>query len=256
MVRIAAATVGLASGRSTLLAEVTAEFSSGERVALLGPNGSGKSTFIKLLAGFWRPSTGHVVIAADSAAPGPCTASGARIAAPQIGYVSQTLDLWDHLTVSEHLTLLSPRPTGFSAGPAKPFDHVKGHDPSSRVLSRLQLSDLAEVKARDLSGGQRQRLALARALSVNPAILLLDEFTSSLDPETERGILNLLLTDLLPRDTLTVFVSHNVRFACEFATRVLFLDDGRVVDDFPIERARRGELIPRVKEFFESAGAL
>jgi ABC-type multidrug transport system ATPase subunit len=193
--------------RSTAILQIDKlEFHSGERVAILGANGSGKTTLIRLLAGMWQPTQGSVEVTSH--------------AMPlKVGFVSQQLDLWNNVSVRNHLALCLP---------------PKQREHSSRIellLAELSLLELQDVRAQSLSGGQRQRLALARALLRQPNILLLDEFTSSLDPQTAFSILSILKGPLVDPGTLIVFVSHNIRFAGRFATRILFLRNGTLEFD-------------------------
>jgi ABC-type multidrug transport system ATPase subunit len=218
-------------GSVTALRDASFAMKAGERVALVGPNGSGKSTIVRLMAGFWQPTHGSVRIDPKSI----------------IGYVPQSLDLWEHLSVEQHLCLLNGgnhflHPAAFNSA-----------DRGEAILIALDLIQLKDRKAHTLSGGQRQRLALARALTHNPKILLLDEFTASLDPQTSLGMLRLLESDIVHSGCLIVFVTHNLKFALEFGTRLMFLDAGMIMEDVsPLSQSAIMGSGHEIRKFFDS----
>jgi polar amino acid transport system ATP-binding protein len=196
--------VRIVSGDRIILDSITLSFGAGERVVLLGRSGSGKSSLIKLLAGLWHPTAGTI----DRYSQKSPT---------RIGYVSQTLDLWSHLSARDHLALCR---------------HGEGTEPANvdATLDLLGIAALSHIPARQLSGGQRQRLALGRALVTQPNVLLLDELTSALDPVTAKALLD-VLKSFSDSKRLVVLATHNVRFARAFATRTIFLEDGVVSHD-------------------------
>lgn len=221
-------------GDRTVLEGVTFEAGSTERIALIGPNGSGKSTLLRAVLGLVSPASGRIDRAPDSTAPQR---------AP-FGYVPQSLDLWEHLTAREHLSLL-PSPTNSNAGASS--------GAAATLLNQLGLLAKLDAKASTLSGGQRQRLALARALWRQPSLLLLDEFTSSLDPATANEVMAVLLSDLLPKHSLVLFATHNLSFARRFATRFLFIEEGRLADDQAIANLGDPANPPRLLQFLRAA---
>jgi tungstate transport system ATP-binding protein len=198
---------GLRLGGHVVLHALGVQIAPGERVALVGANGSGKSSLLRLLHGLVRPSDGAVRLA-----------QGARVAMlfqrPHVLRASVLtnvrLALW-----------LGGQPWRQSAAPAL------------EALARVGLADLAGRPAKALSGGQQQRLALARALAVQPHALLLDEPTASLDPHAKREV-EALMADLGRQGLTLVFASHNLGQVKRLATRVLYLEHGRVLADLPV----------------------
>lgn len=188
------------------VSNVSFSVSKGEVVAILGPSGAGKSTLLKILAGLKNTDEGSFNFE-----------SGANI-----GYVSQEYTLWPHLNILENLTL------------APSLKDEKNHksiiEEANNLLTRFGLGDYKDSYPHSLSGGQKQRVALIRSLMMKPQILLLDEITSSIDPELTKSVFELIRT--LANDGYTMLVvTHDISFAKSIADRILFLKKGRVVAD-------------------------
>jgi ABC-type multidrug transport system ATPase subunit len=230
------------SGRA-ILRDINLKLVEGERVALIGVNGSGKSSLLKLLCGFWKISSGSIKYdfnghIAEFTSKHPLDVSRTTIGSTSVemirfGYVPQNLALWDHLSVSENLTLANS----------------VANSRLDLVIEALNIQEFLKIKAQQLSGGQRQRVALARALVVDPEVLLLDEFTSSLDPLTAKEILSVLLSDLISKNCIVVFASHHLSFVEAFGTRCVLLADGEILDDEPLPAIRLGP----IAKYFASA---
>lgn len=199
--------------RRAVLSDISFSAASGERIALIGPNGSGKSTLLRAILQLAPTSAGTIQVR---------NLNGSGDRGVTFGYAPQALDLWEHLTAEQHLALLPP-------------SQNHGALNADQLLGRLGLAEKLHAKASTLSGGQRQRLALARALWRAPAILLLDEFTSSLDPATANEVMSILLSDLLPKTSLVLFATHNLNFARRFATRFFYLEAGALQADAEIK---------------------
>ena len=185
--------------------EVSFEVKKGEVVAVIGPSGSGKSTLLKLLAGLKKQDSGSYSLGDET----------------KIGYVSQEYTLWPHLNVLENL-ILAPElknPTNKTA--------IKKE--AMKLLNEFELEKYVETYPHELSGGQKQRVALIRSLMTKPDILLLDEVTSSLDPELTKSVLD-LIHELADEGYTMLVVTHHVSFAKSIADKVLFLKKGRVLD--------------------------
>lgn len=246
---ISLARAALTAGESTILNEIDLRFIRGQRVAIIGPNGSGKSSLLKLLARLWRPTAGHISFVSrdkgNEYAGDWSVATGVKI-----GYVPQPLELWNHLTVMEHLLLLDGRNHFQRARRAR---DPLWYEACLNLLRKVQLHELAEVRADRLSGGQRQRLALARALARKPDLLLLDEFTSSLDPETANEVLKVLLMGLTREDAIILFVTHNMPFMEAFGRRLVFLDQGCVAADVTLPIVGQDEIPRRLRNYLNSA---
>lgn len=196
-------------GATPALAGVDLRVAAGDRLALVGANGSGKSTLLRVLHGLLAPSRGSVL--RDSAAR--------QAMVFQRPYMLRT-------SVLNNVALgLWIRGTRWR----------QAREQSLVALGRVGLAGLALRQARTLSGGQQQRLALARAWSLAPQVLLLDEPTSSLDPLAKREVESLLAE--FAQDGMTlVFASHNLGQVKRLATRVVYLEQGRVLADLPVDQ--------------------
>ncbi len=191
----------------------------GERVVLCGPSGSGKSTLTRCMNLLERPEAGKVLIdGTDILAP----TRAATMALRRVGMVFQQFNLFPHKTVLENCTL-APLLVGGMAVP----------DAEARAMAYLEKVRIAGQAAKypgQLSGGQQQRAAIARALTMEPDILLFDEPTSALDPEMIKEVLD-VMTALAGEGRTMVCVTHEMGFAREAADRILFMDEGMIVED-------------------------
>jgi tungstate transport system ATP-binding protein len=212
------ASVDLRFGSVTALSGVDLQIFAGQRLALIGANGSGKSTLLRVLHGLLKPSAGSLL----------------RDAAMRQAMVFQRpwmlrASAWSNVALG-----LWIRGTPWR----------KAREQALAALARVGLSEVAMRNAATLSGGQQQRLALARAWSLKPDVLLLDEPTSSLDPHAKREVEGLM--EEFARDGMTlVFASHNLGQVKRLATRVVYLEHGRVLADLPVRDFFDGELLAR-----------
>ncbi|OJB17376.1 sulfate/molybdate ABC transporter ATP-binding protein, partial [Burkholderia ubonensis] len=203
-------------GDFTALDNVSLDFPAGELVALLGPSGCGKTTLLRVIAGLEHADAGQVVLQGQDVA-----SVGAR--ERQVGFVFQHYALFRHMTVFENVAFglrVKPR----RERPSEAVIRDKVHE----LLKLVQLDWLAQRYPSELSGGQRQRIALARALAVEPKVLLLDEPFGALDAKVRkelRGWLRRLHDDL---HISTIFVTHDQEEALEVADRIVVLNHGRV----------------------------
>ena len=219
-------------GGRTVVDNVTFEVGRGEIVVLLGPNGAGKTTTLRMLAGLLATSSGTVAI--DGVQLTRATGGALR---GRIGFLTESPALWDRLSVRENLRVYAGLHA--LASPDAAID---------RVLELVELSDRADSRTAELSRGMRQKVALARALLHDPAILLFDEPTSSLDPEMTRRVRQ-LLTERRTAGCAILVSTHNLDEAERLADRVAVLH-GRLLALDPPEALRRrlttGRLIVRV----------
>ncbi len=189
----------------------------GEVIVVVGPSGCGKSTLLRCVNGLEQPDGGEILLDGQ-----PISAGNLVQVRRQIGMVFQSYDLFPHMDVLENLTL----------GPVKALKRPKGEaeEEARQALRRVGLEDKLLALPRQLSGGQKQRVALVRAMMMHPRMLLLDEITAALDPEMVREVLNVVLD--LARDGMTMLiVTHEMRFAEAVADRVLFLENGTIVEE-------------------------
>lgn len=201
-----------------VLSGITEEIDEGEVVVVIGPSGSGKSTFLRCLNLLETPDDGEVIIDDEQInLPGVDVDRLRR----KMGMVFQHFNLFPHLTVLENITLAPMKVKGMSAEEA--------NKKAMELLDRVGLTEKANEYPASLSGGQKQRIAIARALAMDPEILLFDEPTSALDPEMVGEVLDVMKT--LAKNGMTmVVVTHEMGFAREVGTRLLFIDEGKVLE--------------------------
>ena len=208
-------------GRVEALSRIDLGLAAGERLALIGSNGSGKSTLLRVLNGLIRPATGSVL--RDS------TMKQAMVfQRPHMLRASATANVALGLWIA-----------------GTPWKRAK--EAASAALARVGLADVAMRKATALSIGQQQRLALARAWSLRPDVLLLDEPTSSLDPHAKREV-EALMQEFAQAGMTLVFASHNLGQVKRLATRVIYLEHGRALADLPVHEFFNGPLAETSRE--------
>ncbi|MBW3560706.1 MAG: amino acid ABC transporter ATP-binding protein [Proteobacteria bacterium] len=197
---------------------VDLEVRSGEKVCVLGPSGSGKSTLIRCINGL-EPSDGGRVALAGVDLSGP--RNQAEAARRTTGMVFQSFNLFPHLTVLENCTLAPIHVSKLKKADAEAE--------SMALLERVRIAEHARKRPAQLSGGQQQRAAIARALAMQPQVMLFDEPTSALDPEMVGEVLDVMRG--LARDGMTmIVVTHEMSFARQAADRVVFMDEGLIVE--------------------------
>ena len=219
------------------LDNVSCEIFPREVVCIVGPFGSGKSTFIRCLNLMDEPTGGEVWFKDQQ-----INAKGTDInrVRQHIGMVFQHFNLFPHLTVRRNITL-APTLLGL-----KSLDEANAE--AERLLDRIGLREKAESYPGQLSGGQKQRIAIVRALAMNPEVLLFDEPTSALDPEMVGEVLQ-VMKGLAKAGMTMAVVTHEMGFAREVASRVLFMDHGRLVEENPPQEFFGQPQSPRLKEF-------
>lgn len=206
-------------GKLEVLKGITTSIAEKEVVAIIGPSGSGKSTFLRCLNRLEDPTDGHVWIK-DQDITNPKT--DINKVRQDVGMVFQHFHLFPHKTVLENLTYAPLTVKGISRKEAE----AQGHE----LLKKVGLAEKAHEYPSRLSGGQKQRVAIARALAMNPEVMLFDEPTSALDPEMVKEVLEVMKNLAFSGMTMAI-VTHEMGFAREVADRVLFLDEGVLVED-------------------------
>jgi glutamate transport system ATP-binding protein len=219
------------------LRDVDLEVASGDVVVVLGPSGSGKSTLIRCINRL-EPIDGGRILFDGS----PLPAEGRELARlrADIGMVFQQFNLFAHRTVMDNVTL------GRIKALKKPKEEAR--ETAWRLLRRVGIADKASQYPAELSGGQQQRAAIARALAMDPKVMLFDEPTSALDPEMIKEVLD-VMRELAADGTTMVVVSHEMGFAREAADRIVFMDDGAVVEEAPPERFFTAPASERARDF-------
>ena len=209
----------------------------GEVVAIIGPSGSGKSTLLRCLNLLEQPTSGTIYFK-DVALNGKKV--NLDLHRREMGMVFQHFNLFPHLTVKQNLCL------------APELLKLKSKEEASKraeeLLARVGLSDKANVFPKSLSGGQQQRIAIARALAMDPDVILFDEPTSALDPEMVGEVLE-LMKELAHTGITMLVVTHEMGFAREVSNRVIFIDDGKVQEDEPPQELFSNPKHPRLKAF-------
>ncbi len=205
-------------GKLVVLNGITEHIEKGEKIVVIGPSGSGKSTFLRCLNLLEQPTSGEIYVDDELITQKKFNVNKLRM---KMGMVFQGFNLFPHLTVQKNLTL-APVKLGVKT-------QEEADETALTLLSRVGLRDKADAYPRQLSGGQQQRVGIARALAMNPEIMLFDEPTSALDPEMVGEVLDVMKQ--LAEDGMTmVVVTHEMGFAREVASRVLFMDNGLIIE--------------------------
>ena len=201
-----------------VLRGITETIKDGEVVCVVGPSGSGKSTFLRCLNLLEEPTGGKIILDGQQ-----INAKGVDLnqVRQKLGMVFQNFNLFPHMTTLDNVTL-APVQTGI-------MSKEDAEKTARELLARVGLSDKVDVYPPSLSGGQKQRAAIARALAMDPEIMLFDEPTSALDPEMVGEVLD-VMKKLAEGGMTMVIVTHEMGFAREVADRILFIDEGVVVE--------------------------
>ena len=224
-------------GGHMVLKGINEHISKGEKVAIIGPSGSGKSTFLRCLNLLEEPTSGTI------------TFEGVDITDPKndinklrarMGMVFQQFNLFPHMTVKQNITLAPVK--------LKLMTKDEADKKALELLERVGLPDKASAYPKQLSGGQQQRIAIARALAMNPDVMLFDEPTSALDPEMVGEVLE-IMRELAEEGMTMVVVTHEMGFARSVATRVLFMDEGVIAEQNDPETFFTHPQNPRLKDF-------
>ncbi len=219
MAMIAMRNVSKWYGQFQVLADCSTQVEKGEVVVVCGPSGSGKSTLIKCVNALEPFQQGEVIV--DGTSVGDSKTNLSKLRA-RVGMVFQHFELFPHLSITENLTIAQTKVLGRSKAEAE----AKG----LKLLDRVGLKAHAHKFPGQLSGGQQQRVAIARALSMDPICMLFDEPTSALDPEMINEVLDVMVQ--LAHEGMTMMVvTHEMGFARKVAHRVIFMDQGRIVED-------------------------
>ena len=206
-------------GGRTILNDVSLDVQKGDLKVLIGPSGAGKSTFLQCLNYLIPPDEGDIWL------------EGTRINAAstrelcafrrQVGMIFQDFNLFDHLSAEENVAIALRKVAGYSKAEAR--------DRALQELGRVGLAKRAALFPAQLSGGQKQRVAIARALAMDPKVMLLDEPTSALDPELVGEVLS-VIRDLANGGMTMIMATHQMDFARALATEILFMEQGRIIE--------------------------
>lgn len=225
-------------GDTTVLNHIHLKIDKNEKIVLIGPSGSGKSTFLRCLNFLEKPTSGEILYHDEQ-----LNEDTYKKIQGKIGMVFQSFQLFPNMTVIENL-ILAPVLN-------KVMSKKEAYFQARAYLKQIHLADKEKSYPNDLSGGQKQRVAIIRSLMMNPEVLLFDEPTSALDPEMIGEVLSLIM-EVSKQDITMIVVTHELNFAYEFATRVLFMDKGRIVEDGDKETIFKHPKTARLQQFLSS----
>ncbi|EJT5931241.1 amino acid ABC transporter ATP-binding protein [Clostridium perfringens] len=224
-------------GKNEVLKDINETIKKGEVVVIIGPSGSGKSTFLRCLNLLEEPTSGVINFEGEDITDKNVDINKIR---EKMGMVFQQFNLFPHKTVMENLTIGPTKIKNISNG-----DAIKK---GSELLEKVGLLDKKNVYPNSLSGGQKQRIAIARALAMEPDVMLFDEPTSALDPEMVGEVLGVMKS--LAKDGMTmIVVTHEMGFAKEVGDRILFMDEGRIIEEGTPEEIFQNPKNSRTKDF-------
>lgn len=226
-----------AFGNHIVLNGINETIEKGEKVVVIGPSGSGKSTFLRCLNLLETPTGGEIWFEGNNITDKKTDIDKIRA---KMGMVFQQFNLFPHLSVLDNITLAPVK--------LKLMTKEEAEQKAMELLKRIGLTEKANAYPNQLSGGQKQRIAIIRALAMNPDVMLFDEPTSALDPEMVGEVLD-LMAQLAEEGMTMVVVTHEMRFARKVATRILFMDEGRIVEQNSPEEFFDNPTHPRLKEF-------
>ena len=224
-------------GDHDVLVDINEHIAPGEKVVIIGPSGSGKSTFLRCMNLLEQPTSGQIIFDGVD-----ITQKGVDIneIRRHMGMVFQHFNLFPHLSITENLTLAPIK--------LKPMCREEANEEAMRLLNLVNLSEKADAYPGQLSGGQKQRIAIVRSLMMKPKMMLFDEPTSALDPEMVGEVLG-VMKDLANDGMTMAVVTHEMGFAREVATRVLFMDEGVIMEQGTPEQIFNDPQNERTKEF-------
>ena len=224
-------------GNVNVLNGISTEIAQGEVVAIIGPSGCGKSTFLRSLNLLEEPTSGTILFEGTDITDKSVDINKMR---QKIGMVFQQFNLFPHKTVKENI-MLAPVTLGL-------MKEEEASEKAEELLARVGLPDKADAYPDSLSGGQKQRIAIARAMAMNPDVMLFDEPTSALDPEMVGEVLE-IMKELAQTGMTMVVVTHEMGFAREVATRVIFIDEGKIQEENTPDEFFAPPKNPRLQEF-------
>ena len=224
-------------GNHTVLDGISTEIHKGDVVAIIGPSGCGKSTFLRTMNLLEVPTDGKILFEGIDITDRSVDVNRIR---QKIGMVFQQFNLFPNMTVQENI-MLAPVQNGL-------MTRGEAEEKSNLLLGQVGLADKKDTYPDKLSGGQKQRIAIARALAMNPDVMLFDEPTSALDPEMVGEVLQ-LMRELAKQGVTMVVVTHEMGFAREVANRVMFINSGEIQEENTPDEFFRNPQNARLREF-------
>ncbi len=225
-------------GKTEVLHNIDLSIQEGEVVVVIGPSGSGKSTLIRCINCLELISSGELVVDTIKI---PAERNKVRQIRLEVGMVFQQFNLFPHLTALDNVA--------FGPSKARKMDKPKAAEIARDLLEKVGLSAFQNKLPGQLSGGQQQRVAIARALAVSPKVLLFDEPTSALDPEMIGEVLDVMKNIAKDSGMTMVVVTHEMGFAAQVGDRLIFMDDGRIVEEGKPGEVMKNPQSDRLKDF-------
>ena len=224
-------------GNLKVLKNISTTINKGEIISIIGSSGSGKSTFLRCINKLEEPTEGHIYIDGMDLMDKKTDINKIR---ERVGMVFQHFNLFPNMTVLENLTL--------SPTMVKKESKEEAEKYALYLLEKVGLSDKAKSYPTQLSGGQKQRIAIARALAMRPEVILFDEPTSALDPEMIKEVLD-VMRDLAKEGMTMLIVTHEMGFARNVGNRILFMDNGEIIEDCSPKDFFENPTNERIKDF-------
>ncbi len=224
-------------GRTEVLKGIDYHVEQGEKIVIVGPSGSGKSTFLRCMNLLERPTSGEIWFDGQLITDPNTDINKVR---EHMGMVFQNFNLFNNLTILENITLAPTK--------LKLMDKEKANEVAENLLNRVNLAEKADAYPSQLSGGQRQRIAIVRSLAMNPKVMLFDEPTSALDPEMVGEVLD-VMKELADSGMTMVVVTHEMGFAREVGSKVLFIDEGIIMEENTPQEFFNNPVNPRLQDF-------
>ena len=225
-------------GKHYALKNIDLDINENEKIVIIGPSGSGKSTLLRCLNTLEIPTNGKILYHDMR-----LTEHTYKNVRGKIGMVFQNFQLFDNLTVIENLTLAPVL--------NKIMSKEEAYETAKEYLKQIHLEDKENTYPRNLSGGQKQRVAIVRTLMMNPEVILFDEPTSALDPEMIEEVLTLIM-EVSKKNITMIVVTHELKFAYDFATRVIFMDKGKIIEDGEKEQIFSRPKTERLQKFLSN----
>lgn len=226
-----------AYGDHVVLDHINTTVSKGDVIAIIGPSGCGKSTFLRSLNMLEAPTSGQILYHGTDITQKDININKIR---ERVGMVFQHFNLFPNMTIRDNI-MLAPIKLGL-------MSKQEAHDKADELLERVGLKEKADSYPNLLSGGQKQRIAIARAMAMNPEVMLFDEPTSALDPEMVGEVLN-IMKELAESGMTMIIVTHEMGFAKEVSSRCMFFDNTQIQEENTPKEFFENPKSPRLKEF-------
>ncbi|HKK90808.1 MAG TPA: glutamine ABC transporter ATP-binding protein GlnQ [Desulfobacteraceae bacterium] len=225
-------------GHTEVLHNINLSIGQGDVVVVVGPSGSGKSTLIRCINCLEVITSGELIVDAIKI---PEEMGRIREVRLEVGMVFQQFNLFPHMTALENIS--------FGPRKARKLSTAEANETARELLDKVGLANFEDKLPRELSGGQQQRVAIARALAINPKVMLFDEPTSALDPEMIGEVLDVMKNIAKDSGMTMVVVTHEMGFASQVGSRLLFMDEGRIAEDGDPKEMINNPQSKRLKNF-------